>query len=155
MLSACVTNSRVTTKQYEYLANEATSEVKFWVYRFRNNGFIQFGQRDHTNKTISELTHLKSTNIFKEDETSSTVQVPADKPFKLFYRNISADSAVRKQCSDEIIINLDSKKKYEIQFVNWLKPDATFAEFTCELILSEILPDGSLYEILHHKQDTH
>ena len=154
VLTGCA-SSNIQYAKYQLPTNQETADVEFWVHGFRNNGTIILGYIDPNEKgektTINEIAKLESNGMFEEPTNSVTVKIPANKLFPLYYDNTSASGYVTTNCYGYLPLKLDSSKKYKIEVVNWTPKDATFADFTCEFDINEVLPDGSLNQINYVK----
>lgn len=141
--------------QYQVPGGIATSQVEFWVHGFRNNDRILLGHIDPNNKsemtTIHEIATLRSSGMFGEPTKSAIVDIPADEGFLLFYDVRSSSGYVSSNCSGILPLLLDSTKQYKIEVIHWTPKEATFAKFTCEFDINEVLADGSLNQVQYVK----
>lgn len=153
-LTGCA-SSNIQYSKYQLPSNQETADVEFWVHGFRNNGTILLGYVDPDEKgemtTINEIAKLESNSMFDDPTDSVTVKIPANTLFPLFYDNTSASGYVTTNCYGYLPLKLESNKRYKIEVVNWTPKDATFADFTCEFDINEILPDGTLRQIKYVK----
>ena len=156
VLAGCA-STNVQYAKYENPTNLKTAEVEFWVHGFRNNGTILLGYIDPNEKgemtTIYEIAKLQTNGLFEEPTKSVTVDIPATDLFPLFYDNTSAGGYVTTNCYGYLPLKLNPSKKYKIEVINWTPKEATFADFTCEFDINEVLADGSLRQIKYVKPE--
>lgn len=161
LLSGCASN--IDYVKYEPPTDAPTADVTLWVDHFRNSAGILFRTYAHYSNnqkvTAYELGALSSGSLFDKPVRELKLELPANRPFQLYYKNISSSGHVTKTCSGTTTLHLESGRTYRIEFVNWRPKDPTSdapkntlsAVFSCELDIGELMPDGSLRQILYVK----